>query len=84
MQSVTSVRQCQARLNGLSVDEVQMCLQAEASASAKVSANTEMKHCKKNMEKTESKSSYSDLFNDRCKTPVFLRPPPPPLPLSTP
>lgn len=70
VQSVTSVRQCQARLNGLSVDEVQMCLQAEASVSAKVTANTEVKHCKKNVEKRESKSSFSDLFNDRCMMPL--------------
>lgn len=73
VQSVTSVRQCQARLDGFSVDEVQMCLQAEASASAKVSqASSEIKHCKKDVEKTESKSSFSDRFNDRCKTPLFL------------
>ncbi|XP_073350572.1 perforin-1-like [Pagrus major] len=66
VQSVTSIRQCQASLNGLSVDEVGMCLEAEASASVKaVKTGTEVKHCQKDMEKSESKTSFSGLFNDR-------------------
>lgn len=70
VQSVTSIRQCQASLAGVSVDEVQMCLQAEASASIKVTVNTEIKHCRKDVAKTESKSDFSDLYNDRCRTPA--------------
>ncbi|MEQ2165308.1 hypothetical protein GOODEAATRI_015533 [Goodea atripinnis] len=43
IQSVTSIRQCQASLQGLSAEEVQMCLEVEASASFRVTllpANT--------------------------------------------
>lgn len=66
VQSVTSIRQCQASLQGLSTEEVQMCLEAEASATIKATVKTELKHCKKDTEKMESKSSFSSLFNDRC------------------
>ncbi|XP_070704130.1 perforin-1-like [Pempheris klunzingeri] len=65
IQSVTSIRQCQASLQGLSVDEVQMCLETEASASIKVEIKTQTKHCKKDIDKMESKMSFSSLFNDR-------------------
>ncbi|XP_030264850.1 perforin-1-like [Sparus aurata] len=66
VQSVTSIRQCQASLNGLSVEEVGMCLEAEASASVKDSKlGTQAKHCQKDMEKSESKTSFSGFFNDR-------------------
>uniref|UniRef100_A0A665T250 Perforin-1-like n=1 Tax=Echeneis naucrates TaxID=173247 RepID=A0A665T250_ECHNA len=65
VQSVTSIRQCQASLQGLSVEEVEMCLQVEASASVHVTLSTQAKHCKKDMDKRESKSSFSSLFNDR-------------------
>ncbi|KAF7660571.1 hypothetical protein LDENG_00279780 [Lucifuga dentata] len=66
VQSVTSIRQCQASLQGLSVEEVKMCLDVEASASiGDNNFKTEAKHCKKDIEKTESKSSFSSLFNDR-------------------
>ncbi|XP_076609199.1 perforin-1-like [Chaetodon auriga] len=65
VQSVTSIRQCQASLQGLSVEEVQMCLEVEASASVKVAIKTQFKHCKKDIDKMESKTSFSSLFNDR-------------------
>uniref|UniRef100_A0A7N9B0R8 Perforin 1.9 n=1 Tax=Mastacembelus armatus TaxID=205130 RepID=A0A7N9B0R8_9TELE len=65
VQSVTSIRQCQASLQGLSVEEVQMCLKAEASATVKVTVKTQTEHCNKDIEKTESKSAFSSLFNDR-------------------
>ncbi|XP_040918965.1 perforin-1-like [Toxotes jaculatrix] len=65
VQSVTSIRQCQASLQGLSTEEVEMCLEAEASASVKVTVNTQAKHCKKDSEKMESKTSFSSLFSDR-------------------
>lgn len=68
VQSVTSIRQCQASLNGLSVEEVGMCLEAEASASIKESKlETQAKHCKKDTEKSESKTSFSSRFNDRYR-----------------
>ncbi|KAF1379864.1 hypothetical protein PFLUV_G00180520 [Perca fluviatilis] len=63
--SVTSVRQCQANLQGLSLEEVEMCLRVEASASIKVSIKTQTEHCKKDIEKTDRKSAFSSLFNDR-------------------
>ncbi|XP_015230256.1 PREDICTED: perforin-1-like [Cyprinodon variegatus] len=65
VQSVTSIRQCLASLQGLSSEEVQTCLEVEASASLRVTINTESRHCKKDIEKSESKSAFSDLFNDR-------------------
>ena len=66
MQSVTSIKQCQASLQGHSVEEVQMCLDVEASASIGAGeVKTETKHCKDDVDKTESKSSFSSLFNDR-------------------
>uniref|UniRef100_UPI0009B3188A perforin-1-like n=1 Tax=Monopterus albus TaxID=43700 RepID=UPI0009B3188A len=65
VQSVTSIRQCQASLQGLSSEEVQMCLEAEASVTIKVTVKAETKHCKKDIEKTESKTSFSSLFSDR-------------------
>lgn len=65
IQSVTSIRQCQASLQGLSVDEVQMCLEVEASASYRAKITTETKHCKKDIQKSDSKSAFSSLFNDR-------------------
>ncbi|XP_041812424.1 perforin-1-like [Chelmon rostratus] len=65
VQSVTSIRQCQASLQGVSVEEVQMCLEVEASASIKATINTQSKHCKQDIDKTDSKTSFSSLFNDR-------------------
>ncbi|XP_068584117.1 perforin-1-like isoform X2 [Cebidichthys violaceus] len=64
--SVTSIRQCQANLQGISVEEAQMCLEVEASASIKAATiKTETKHCQKDSDKMESKASFSSLFNDR-------------------
>lgn len=65
VESVTSIRQCQASLKGLSVEEVQMCLEAEASASIKVSVKSEAKHCQKDSSKMDNSKSFSDHFNDR-------------------
>ncbi|XP_029014214.1 perforin-1-like [Betta splendens] len=65
VQSVTSIRQCQASLQGLSMEEIEMCLQAEASVSIKASVKTQAKHCQKDADKSESKMSFSSLFSDR-------------------
>ncbi|XP_071387206.1 perforin-1-like [Centroberyx affinis] len=66
VQSVTSIRQCQASLQGLSVEEVQMCLEMEASASiGNYNMKAESKHCQKDMDKTGSKTSFSSTFSDR-------------------
>ncbi|CAB1342138.1 unnamed protein product [Coregonus sp. 'balchen'] len=67
VQSVTSIMQCQASLQGLSAEEVKMCLDVEASASVGDgnSLKTEYKHCQEDKSKTESKASFSSVFNDR-------------------
>ncbi|KAL0993302.1 hypothetical protein UPYG_G00105860 [Umbra pygmaea] len=67
VQSVTSIKQCQARLQGLSTEEVKMCLDVEASTSVGEtnSLKTESKHCEEDKSKTESKTSFSSVFSDR-------------------
>lgn len=66
VQSVTSIRQCQARLQGLSVEEVEMCLEVEASASVGAhSMSAEAKQCQKDKQSSESKTSFSSMFSDR-------------------
>ncbi|XP_072299902.1 perforin-1-like [Eucyclogobius newberryi] len=65
--SVTSIRECEASLQGLSVEEVQACLEVEAAASfgSAASAKTEAKHCKSDIQKSDRKSSFASSFNDR-------------------
>ncbi|KAM9457181.1 perforin-1-like isoform 2-T4 [Clarias gariepinus] len=65
--SVTSIRQCQTSLQGLSVDEVKTCLDVEATASVsgKATSSANTKHCDEAKDKTESKNSFSSNFNDR-------------------
>ncbi|XP_060758683.1 perforin-1-like [Neoarius graeffei] len=65
--SVTSIKECEATLQGLSVDEVKMCLDVEASVSMgiKVNLQTEAHHCKQSKDKTLSKKSFSSSFSDR-------------------
>ncbi|XP_073351010.1 perforin-1-like [Pagrus major] len=65
VESVTSIKQCEASLSGLSVEEVGMCLRAEASASVHITVSAQTEHCKKDIDKTDSKSAFSSLFNDR-------------------
>ncbi|XP_034047162.1 perforin-1-like [Thalassophryne amazonica] len=65
VESVTSIKQCQASLQGFSTQEVQMCLEAEASVTVGAKVETSAKHCKNDVEKTESKSAFSSLFSDR-------------------
>ncbi|XP_056467482.1 perforin-1-like [Gadus chalcogrammus] len=66
VKSVTSIRQCMASLQGLSAEEVEMCLQAEAAVSIGVqNLKSEGKHCNKDIQKSDSKSSFSSMFNDR-------------------
>ncbi|KAI4875355.1 hypothetical protein NFI96_022840 [Prochilodus magdalenae] len=71
--SVTSIRQCQAALQGLSADEVKKCLDVEASVSVmgKANAKADTKHCDEIKSKTESKGSFSSNFNDRWLTEIF-------------
>ncbi|TSQ24003.1 Perforin-1 [Bagarius yarrelli] len=65
--SVTSIKQCQTALQGLSVDEVKKCLDVEAAASVmgKVNVNVDSKHCDEAKTKAENKNSFSSNFNDR-------------------
>ncbi|XP_051572384.1 perforin-1-like [Myxocyprinus asiaticus] len=65
--SVTSIKQCETTLQGLSADEVKICLDVEANASVlgKADMKAEIKHCNEDKDKTESKSSFSSRFNDR-------------------
>lgn len=67
VQSVTSIKQCETSLQGLSVDEVKICLDVEASANVlgKAEMKAETKHCDEDKAKTESKSSFSSRFQDR-------------------
>uniref|UniRef100_A0A3P8U1E7 Perforin 1.9 n=1 Tax=Amphiprion percula TaxID=161767 RepID=A0A3P8U1E7_AMPPE len=65
VETVTSIKECLASLQGFSVEEVQMCLEAEASASIKATMKAETKHCKKDIDKTATKSAFSSTFNDR-------------------
>ncbi|XP_056309583.1 perforin-1.1 [Danio aesculapii] len=65
--SVTSIRQCETALQGLSTEEVKACLDLEANLSilGKADMKAESKHCSENQDKTESKTSFSSRFNDR-------------------
>ncbi|XP_035255270.1 perforin-1-like [Anguilla anguilla] len=64
--SVTSIRQCQAALQGLSSEEVKTCLDVEAAASVGDNKlSTEVKHCKSAADKLENKAGFSSNFNDR-------------------
>ena len=65
---MTSIKQCEASLSGLSVEEVGMCLKTEASASVHIKVSIQTEHCKKDIEKTDSKASFSSRFNDRYGT----------------
>lgn len=65
VKSVTSIRNCEASLQGLKTDEIQMCLEAEASASVKVNVKAETKHCRSITDQSDSKKSFSDIFRDR-------------------
>ncbi|XP_053474703.1 perforin-1-like isoform X1 [Ictalurus furcatus] len=67
VRSVTSIKECEASLQGLSVDEVKMCLDVEASVSMGTAANlqTESHHCKQAKDKTLNKKSFASSFSDR-------------------
>ncbi|KAF7697717.1 hypothetical protein HF521_004227 [Silurus meridionalis] len=72
IRSVTSIKECQASLQGLSVDEVKSCLDLEASVSMGIAFNmqNEAHHCKQDKEKSLNKKSFSSNFSDR-ETNVF-------------
>ncbi|XP_053706995.1 perforin-1-like [Synchiropus splendidus] len=63
--SVTSVQDCMANLEGVSVNDVQLCLGVEASLNSVVEINSKYNHCKKQNDKTENKASFATRFTDR-------------------
>ncbi|KAK2829761.1 hypothetical protein Q7C36_017751 [Tachysurus vachellii] len=67
VRSVTSIKECEASLQGLSVDEVKMCLDVEASVSKGPAANwqAEVHHCKQDKDKSLSQKSFASSFSDR-------------------
>ncbi|XP_039541571.1 perforin 1.9 [Pimephales promelas] len=67
VKSVTSVKDCMATLEDISMDEVKTCLDVEASASAKmrISVDTASKHCKQAKDKKLSTHSFANSFSDR-------------------
>ncbi|KAF5893665.1 perforin-1-like, partial [Clarias magur] len=66
VRSVTSIRECQASLQGLTLDEVKMCLDVEATASKGPAADVQNKahHCKQAKENNLSKKSFASSFSD--------------------
>ncbi|KAF4093132.1 hypothetical protein AMELA_G00029630 [Ameiurus melas] len=67
VRSVTSIKECEASLQGLSVDDLKMCLDVEASVSMGIgsSLQTEAHHCKQIKDKTLNKKSFASSFSDR-------------------
>ncbi|KAG5279682.1 hypothetical protein AALO_G00080440 [Alosa alosa] len=72
VQSVTSIRQCMASLQGLSSEEIKMCLNVEAKASVtgKGNGGAETSHCQEAKDKTGGKNNFSNSFSDRL-TEIF-------------
>ncbi|XP_045902193.1 perforin-1-like isoform X1 [Micropterus dolomieu] len=67
IKAITSIRTCQATMNGLSATEVSDCLSVEASASFESSAsiNATLAHCQAEKKKLGSNQSFSSSFNER-------------------
>ncbi|XP_046721338.1 perforin-1-like [Silurus meridionalis] len=67
IRSVTSIKECQASLQGLSVDEVKSCLDLEASVSMGIGSDmqNEAYHCKQAKKKYLNERSFSSTFSDR-------------------
>ncbi|KAF5894978.1 perforin-1-like, partial [Clarias magur] len=67
VRSVTSIRECQASLQGLTVDEVRMCLDVEATASKGPAANIKNKsyHCREARKRSLNTRSFARSFSDR-------------------
>ncbi|KAM9457456.1 perforin-1-like [Clarias gariepinus] len=67
VRSVTSIKACQASLQGLSVDEVKMCLDIEVTPRKGPSADFQNKanHCKRLKQKVLNEKSFACSFNER-------------------
>ncbi|XP_029295962.1 perforin-1-like [Cottoperca gobio] len=67
IKAITSVRTCEANMNGLTATEVKDCLSVEASASFASTASIKamFKHCEAKKKKLGSSHSFSSMFNER-------------------
>uniref|UniRef100_A0A3P9M6K0 Perforin 1.9 n=1 Tax=Oryzias latipes TaxID=8090 RepID=A0A3P9M6K0_ORYLA len=66
VQAVTSIRECEAHLDGIEVNEVEMCLRVEASGTIKgTTISSEVQHCQGKKDKLGRKITFSSYFNDR-------------------
>ncbi|KAG9346614.1 hypothetical protein JZ751_006925 [Albula glossodonta] len=67
VKSVTSLRVCQAALNGYTESEVKDCLDVEASGTVKmkVTVKAEAQYCKKDLNQRHSKQKFHSHFSDR-------------------
>ncbi|KAL0970227.1 hypothetical protein UPYG_G00239030 [Umbra pygmaea] len=68
VKSVTSLRVCEAALSGYKENEVKDCLEAEASAATHTGTgeiNAETKMCKSDLQKRDTKESFSSTFKER-------------------
>ncbi|RVE69900.1 hypothetical protein OJAV_G00082340 [Oryzias javanicus] len=66
VEAVTSIRECEAHLEGIEVSEVETCLRVEASATMKANtASAEYKHCQEKKDKSGRKITFSSFFTDR-------------------
>uniref|UniRef100_A0A3B3HSW3 Perforin 1.9 n=1 Tax=Oryzias latipes TaxID=8090 RepID=A0A3B3HSW3_ORYLA len=66
VQAVTSIRECEAHLNGIEVNEVDMCLRVEASATTKgTTISSEAEQCQGKKDKLGRKITFSSYFTDR-------------------
>ncbi|XP_024127703.1 perforin-1-like [Oryzias melastigma] len=64
--AVTSIRECEAHLEGIEVSEVEMCLRVEASATIRIKTeSSEHKHCQTKKDKSGRKIKFSNHFTDR-------------------
>uniref|UniRef100_H2L9M9 Perforin 1.9 n=2 Tax=Oryzias latipes TaxID=8090 RepID=H2L9M9_ORYLA len=66
VQAVTSIRECLAHLEGIEVNEAEMCLRVEASATMSINTNSiEVQNCQAKKDKSGRKIAFSSYFNDR-------------------
>ncbi|RVE69903.1 hypothetical protein OJAV_G00082380 [Oryzias javanicus] len=66
VEAVTSIRECEAHLEGIEVNEVEMCLKVEASATVKFNTmSAEYQQCQAKKDNSGRKVSFSTHFNDR-------------------
>ncbi|RVE69881.1 hypothetical protein OJAV_G00082360 [Oryzias javanicus] len=66
VEAVTSIRECEAHLEGIEVSEVETCLRVEASATMSIKTeSSEQKHCQAKKDKSGRKITFSTHFTDR-------------------